>query len=564
MADYTLGTPLTVASYTTIGVNIIEVSNNLVAAVWIRDSDDYSIAGTYSLSNGIWTLETGLTPLFTGDAWYSNTRPTGICKIANERILFLYAASTSFYYTRLVNTSASTITDKGSKDLIGESAAWGSIDRLDDNKAIFAYKRTSDNKLYAKVITIAGDVQSVGSSVEMSSQNSSSVVVKRISSTNKFVIFFDDVTNSKISMVIGTVSGTVITPGSVVDVPTETGCTYSSVTSLDDDKFICTFRSISNKGKAIAVTVSGTVPTIGPIKIIIDDIPANNKAININSTSFMNIYNNITNSSGEVIKCNVDWGTRVISIGTAFEWISNNIGGISDLGLDFCYIDENYGATFYQDQGDSDYGKLLYIQSNIIAPLNVAAVSGGSPGEIDISFDSVSGADSYNIYWSYNPGVTKGTGTKITGVTSPYTHSSLTLYQEHFYVVTAVDNGYETEESLEVSAYPLVIDITATIVNGDSENILSWNDVSGATSYDIYWGLSSGVTISTGTKIENVESPYNHIGLTRQTYYYIVVANAGAFTYISNEVSAKPDFEGKIFNHNEQIKLDLLYQYKKN
>jgi hypothetical protein len=52
--------------------------------------------------------------------------------------------------------------------------------------------------------------------------------------------------------------------------------------------------------------------------------------------------------------------------------------------------------------------------------------------------------------------------------------------------------------------------VSATAGNGQVS--LSWNAVDGATSYNLYWSTrsgaaASGVTKTTGTKIENVTSP---------------------------------------------------------
>ncbi|MFB3070564.1 MAG: hypothetical protein ACE1ZK_00705, partial [Nitrospirales bacterium] len=55
---------------------------------------------------------------------------------------------------------------------------------------------------------------------------------------------------------------------------------------------------------------------------------------------------------------------------------------------------------------------------------------------------------------------------------------------------------------------------------GDTEAILSWLEVPGAVSYNLYFSTDPGVTKETGTKIEGVTSPYSHIGLTNNTAYY--------------------------------------------
>ena len=86
------------------------------------------------------------------------------------------------------------------------------------------------------------------------------------------------------------------------------------------------------------------------------------------------------------------------------------------------------------------------------APSGVTATAGD--GQATISWNSVLGATSYNIYWSTTSGVTKTTGTKITGATSPYTHTGLTNGTTYYYVITAVNSYGESIESSQVSVTP--------------------------------------------------------------------------------------------------------------
>ena len=88
----------------------------------------------------------------------------------------------------------------------------------------------------------------------------------------------------------------------------------------------------------------------------------------------------------------------------------------------------------------------------LAAPTNVVA-TGGTNSEI-ITWTGVTGATSYNIYWSATSGVTTANGTKITGVTSPYTHSRLTATPTwlaantpYYYIVTAVNGAGESAAS---------------------------------------------------------------------------------------------------------------------
>jgi hypothetical protein len=86
------------------------------------------------------------------------------------------------------------------------------------------------------------------------------------------------------------------------------------------------------------------------------------------------------------------------------------------------------------------------------APTGVTATAGD--GNVSISWSAVSGATSYNLYHSTTSGVTKTTGTKITSVTSPYTHTGLTNGITYYYLVTAVNSSGESVESAQVSAAP--------------------------------------------------------------------------------------------------------------
>jgi lysophospholipase L1-like esterase len=78
--------------------------------------------------------------------------------------------------------------------------------------------------------------------------------------------------------------------------------------------------------------------------------------------------------------------------------------------------------------------------------------------------------------------------------------------------------------------------------NANSQVVLSWGKVTGATAYRLYWSTTAGVSKETGTMIPNVTSPYAHTGLTNgATYHYIVTAvNQYGESAESSEVSATP------------------------
>ncbi len=86
------------------------------------------------------------------------------------------------------------------------------------------------------------------------------------------------------------------------------------------------------------------------------------------------------------------------------------------------------------------------------APTGVTAVFTSS-NSATVSWDAVTGATSYNVYYSTVPGVTKTvyTATVNTAATS-YTFDTFAPDTTYYFVVTAVKGSKESVESLEVSA----------------------------------------------------------------------------------------------------------------
>jgi hypothetical protein len=81
---------------------------------------------------------------------------------------------------------------------------------------------------------------------------------------------------------------------------------------------------------------------------------------------------------------------------------------------------------------------------------------------------------------------------------------------------------------------------------------ISWNNVTGATSYTLYMASSSGVTKTTyttlpdGTKRSAITNPHTQTGLTNgRTYFFVITAvNADGESSESTEVSALPNTQG--------------------
>jgi len=181
-------------------------------------------------------------------------------------------------------------------------------------------------------------------------------------------------------------------------------------------------------------------------------------------------------------------------------------------------------------------------QTSPVVPTGINVTVSGST-ELTISWNPVSNATSYNIYWSTSPGVNKSSS-KIAGVTSPYIHQGLSSGTTYYYIVTAVNNLGESAASAVGSALLSLPNPPAAVaaVAENGQVTVSWN-TNGANSYNIYMATTSGVTklnaISSGS---STTGTYTQTGLTNGTTYYFVVTSVNTYGEgsESSEVVATP------------------------
>ncbi|MGD9078765.1 MAG: fibronectin type III domain-containing protein [Desulfobacterales bacterium] len=182
---------------------------------------------------------------------------------------------------------------------------------------------------------------------------------------------------------------------------------------------------------------------------------------------------------------------------------------------------------------------LLAIISLSACSENIPPASDLVSGEVTLSWIEVPDAISYNVYGSTSPGVTKFSGFKFRNTPNPFTITQLQPDKTYYFVVTVITDSGESEESKELS-YTAVMNKVGFI---DFKNIidkpikdqksktsekgivtLAWDNVPNATSYNIYWKDSPGVTKLNGKKISNVKNPHTIKGLNPGTYYFVVTA----------------------------------------
>jgi fibronectin type 3 domain-containing protein len=192
------------------------------------------------------------------------------------------------------------------------------------------------------------------------------------------------------------------------------------------------------------------------------------------------------------------------------------------------------GTYYYQIEAFDNDGQVVErsvtVSATIMLPPADLTTAAGTGISIRLSWTAVTGATGYKV--EYREG-SSGEWTPIQeAITSAsYTHSGLTEGITYYYRVKAVNSGGEsgysdTASRTALSVPPAPTGVTAVAQSSSSIRV-SWNAVSGATSYKVYYTTASSTTNLADTV---TGMPYTHTGLqagTTYVYYIAAVNSAG-------------------------------------
>jgi hypothetical protein len=185
-----------------------------------------------------------------------------------------------------------------------------------------------------------------------------------------------------------------------------------------------------------------------------------------------------------------------------------------------------------------------YLSAEVVATpqpaLPASPLLAAAPGDrqVTLTWSGVEGATSYNLYWKTTAGVTTSDN-RLSAVTSPFAHGSLTNGTSYHYVLSAMGPSGESVPSPEVAATPRAPGpATLTATPGRQQVAVSWSEVAGATSYNLHWSSTPGESPTSGARLEGVSAPYHHTNLLPGSYRYAVTAlTPGGETAPSPEAS---------------------------
>ena len=175
---------------------------------------------------------------------------------------------------------------------------------------------------------------------------------------------------------------------------------------------------------------------------------------------------------------------------------------------------------------------------------NVPSASTAESGRVTLTWSQVPGATGYAVYMSTSPGVTPLNGYRFPNKENSITITALSPGTTYYFIVTALGQSGEVGRSKEMSytaardevglidfksiradAAPEPPAAQPTRQEAEKSVTLAWENVPGATSYNLYWRNQAGVTKKNGKKISNVKNPHKITGWKAgMTYYFVITA----------------------------------------
>lgn len=172
-------------------------------------------------------------------------------------------------------------------------------------------------------------------------------------------------------------------------------------------------------------------------------------------------------------------------------------------------------------------------------PSGVSTEAGN--GQAKLSWTGVTGASSFNIYYSNKTTDSISNMTKVSGITTTSsTISGLDNGMPYYFVVTAMVSGVETQPSTEVAVTPQATPNAnapsgISVTPGDGQVSLAWTPVPNAVSYNVYYGDGHNVYYGTveaydpvaNTWTEKASMPTPRRGMTVSVVNGLIYAIGG-------------------------------------
>ena len=217
------------------------------------------------------------------------------------------------------------------------------------------------------------------------------------------------------------------------------------------------------------------------------------------------------------------------------------------------------GSGSYSNS-DASAQKSVTTGKTKLATPTVNTPSGGdiTDTSISLSWNRVSNASGYEVHYSTTSGFSIGSGgvTKVTvnsGNTTSQRITSLTANTSYYFKVLATGSGSysNSDASVQKTVKTNKTKLSTPTVNtpsggaiGDTSISLSWNRVTNAAGYEVYYSKANGFSIGgagvTKLTVNSGNTTNQRVtSLTANTSYYFKVVATGSGGYSNSDASAQ-------------------------
>ena len=443
-----------------------DTTNDKVVVAYRRYNAGYAVVGTVS----------GTSISFGSEANFEsgNVDFTSTAYDANSgKVVITYRdIANSDYGTAVVGTVSGTSISFGTPVVFNSAYTIYNSVVYDSNaqKVVNAYRDVGNSNAGTAIVgTVSGTSISFGSEATFESGETNYISAAFDSTNNKVVIAYQDTDDSsKGKAVVGTVSSTSISFGSVVEF--EAGNTQQIATAFDSSagKVVIAYLDNSNSdyGTAIVGTVSGTSISFGTAVVFLQAEPARiGMTYDSGVEKIALVYNDAGNSNAGTVVVGTVSGTS-ISFGTPVVFD----GSISHLHGAIVYDpDQQKVVTSYQDGSNGAKGTSAVITTsptNLSSENYIGMLSGVVTGEAGstgtaVSFESgttqlsnaVFDSNSNRIVIAYFDGSNSDKGTAVVGTVSGTSISfgSPVIYEQG--ATTNIDAVFDSSNNKVVILY---------------------------------------------------------------------------------------------------------------
>lgn len=348
----------------------------------------------------------------------------------NNKVVIVYAdEGNSGYGTAIVGTVSGTSISFGTAVIFysGDTNEIAITFDTSNNKVVVAYSDgVNANTGKAIVGTVSGTSISFGSVTTLAilTYNNSATFD---SSSNKVVIAYRDGGNSNYGTgIVGTVSGTSISFGSPVVFESAASVEISATFDSLNNKVVIAYLDGGNsyRGTAVVGSVSGTAISFGTA-VVFESASSNHVSATYDSTNnkvvvaYQGSSSYGTAIAGTVSGTSISFGTKVVFEAATSTWISATFNSTS-----------NNVIIAYQDGGNSGYGTVVSgaVSGTSISFGTPLVFEAASSYEITATYDS----NSNKAIIAYNDGGNANYGTGIV-----YTDASTSSNNTDFIGLTA-------------------------------------------------------------------------------------------------------------------------------